>query len=203
MRYYLLLLIFMFTVLSGSAQLHNRLIKINIGYSSAQLGYQQDINGFNDTSLHHFELVTQLPSISYTHEFILSDILSVSGKGGFQYMNIFYDNHYYGGPIFYLSLNPALSIVYRNKFEYYIKLQVGVNYWMSKPELLGDIAKRVFPEKFNIFTGVTIGGFNYYFSPTLGANLELSIWTPELISIGLSYRFLKGGVPSIQEMQDL
>jgi len=187
----------------GFCQLHNRLVKINIGYTSAQLGYAEDIKNFNDTSVHQFEMVTQLPSISYTHEFIVSNVLSISGKAGFQYLNLFYDQHHYGGPIAYLSINPALSIVYRNKFEYYIKLQAGVNYWMNKSSVLDDDTRRVFPEKFNVFTGVTIGGFNYYFSPKLGANLELSIWTPELISVGLSYRFFKGELPSIQEMQDL
>lgn len=184
-------------------QLHNRLVKFNIGYTSAQISYQQDIKTFNDTSTHQFEMVTQLPSISYTHEFIISDILSISGKGGFQYMNLFYDHSHYGGSIIYFSINPALSIIYRNKFEYYIKLQAGVNYWMSKSDLLGDVSKRIFPEKINVFTGVTIGGFNYYFSPKFGANLELSIWSPELISVGLSYRFFKGELPTIQEMQDL
>lgn len=187
----------------GFSQIHNRLVKLNLGYTTAQLGYQDDIKNYNDTSKHHFELVTQLPSLSYTHEFIISDILSISGKGGFQYMNIFFDNTYYGGPLFYVSVNPALSIFYRNKFEYYIKLQACVNYWLTKSEVLDDVSQRIFPEKFTIFTGVTIAGFNYYFSPKFRANLELSIWTPELISVGLSYRFFKGELPSIQEMQEL
>ncbi len=197
----LFLLLLMASV--GFGQIHNRLVKINIGCTSAQLGYADDIKNFNDTSKYQFEMVTQLPSLSYTHEFIISNVLSISGKAGFQYLNLFYDNQYYGGSIAYLSINPALSIFYRNKFEYYIKLQAGVNYWMVNTSVLDDVSRNVFPEKFNIFTGVTIGGFNYYFSPKLGANLELSIWTPELISVGLSYRFFKGELPTIQEMQEL
>ncbi len=59
--------------LFGYGQLHNRLVKLNIGYTTAQPGYQDDIKNYNDTSKYHFELVTQLPSLSYTHEFIISD----------------------------------------------------------------------------------------------------------------------------------
>lgn len=193
-----ILLIFSFQPLFG--QLHNRLIKFNIGVSSAQFGIKNEIAEFNDTSLHQFELVTTMPTISYSHEFIISNILSISGKGGFQYLNIYYDNQYYGSPFFYLSVNPAISIIYRKKFEYYIKLQLGVNYWMNKPELLEPVTRRLFPEKINAVTGVTIGGFNYYFSPKFGANLELSIWSPELVSFGLTYRFLRGELPTIQEL---
>lgn len=202
MRFLFLLLIITFT--SGVfGQIHNRLIKFNVGISSEQITHRNDILDFNDTSDHEFEFVSKAPAFSYTHEFILSNILSVSGKAGFQYLNIFYDNQHYGSPFVHLSLNPALSLVYTGKFEYYVKLQVGVMYWFNKPELLSDISRRIFPEKFNVFTGVTIGGFNYYFSEKMGANLELSLWSPELLTVGLSYRFFRGELPTIQEMQEL
>lgn len=189
--------------LSTQAQLHNRLIKFNVGYSRAQLGFEQNIQAFNDTSSHQFEFTTQLPTFSYSHEFIISDILSISGKGGFQYLNVFYDHQHYGSPFVFLSVNPALSLFYREKFEYYMKLQVGVTYWMNKPELLDDLTRRIFPEKISAITGVTLVGLNYYFTPKLGANFELSIWSPELITFGLSYRFFRGELPTIQELQEL
>ncbi len=195
------ILLVMFSVVNG--QIHNRLIKVNLGISSEQIDLKNDIAAFNDTSSHKFEFVSKSPTISYTHEFILGNILSISGKAGFQYMNIYYDHQYYGSPLVFLSVNPALSLFYRNKFEYYIKLQVGATYWLNKPELLTDLTRRIFPEDFRVFTGVTIGGFNYYFSEKMGANLELSLWSPELVTFGLSYRFFRGEIPSIQELQDL
>mgnify|MGYP000145849867 CR=1 FL=1 len=184
-------------------QIHNRLVKINLGISGEQIEFKDDIKNFNDTSSHQFEFVSMSPTISYTHEFIFSNILSVSGKAGFQYLNIFYDNQHYGSSFGFLSINPALSLYYRKKFEYYIKLQVGVNYWFNKPELLPNITQRGFPEGINVFTGITIGGFNYYISNKLGLNLELSVWSPELVTFGLSYRFFRGEIPNIQELQEL
>lgn len=187
----------------AGAQIHNRLVKVNVGYSSEQIDLANEIKTNNDTSLTKFEFVSKVPTFSYTHEYILGNVLSLSGKIGFQYLNIFYNNQHYGSPYIYASINPALSLFYRKKFEYYIKLQVGVSYWFNKPELLPDISRRIFPEKASIFTGVTIGGFNYYFSDKMGANLELSLWSPEILTVGLSYRFFKGEIPTIQELQDL
>jgi len=184
-------------------QIHNRLIKMNVGFSSEAIVHQSDIRAYTDTSVIPFEFVSSSPTVSYSHEWILGNVLSISGKAGFQYMNMYYNHEHYGSPYVNLSINPALSIFYRNRFEYYIKLQVGVNYWMNQPELLPATLRRLFPEKFNVFTGFTLGGFNYYFSDKWGANLELSLWSPELCTFGISYRFFKGELPSIQEMQEL
>ena len=63
--------------------------------------------------------------------------------------------------------------------------------------------RRLFPEKVNLFTGVTLGGFNYYISDHLGLNLELSIWAPEMATLGITYRFFHGDLPTIQENQEL
>lgn len=200
MRGIIFVIISFFSLLSFG-QIHNRIIKFNTGISSEQIDYQNEIKLFNDTSDRQFEFVSKSPCISYSHEYLLGDVLSISGKIGFQYLNIFYNNQHYGGSFLYGSINPALSIFYNGKFEYYVKLQVGLNYWFNNPEMLSSISRRVFPEGLNIFTGVTIGGFNYYFSDKMGLNLELSVWSPELLTVGLSYRFFRGEIPDIQELQ--
>ena len=198
-----LFFILLFSLKGLNAQLHNRLIKFNVGMTTEEFAHKADIKAHNDTSDIKFEFVSKSPSLSYTHEYVFSNILSVSGKIGGQYMNIFFNDQHYGSPYIFASINPALSLIYRGNFEYYIKLQLGASYWFNTPELLPDISRRVFPENANVFTGVTFAGINYYVSDKLGLNLELSVWSPELVSFGLSYRYYKGGIPSIQEMQDL
>jgi hypothetical protein len=202
MRYFISFLLLVVTFFA-SAQLHNRIIKFNVGVSSEQIDFKNSINGINDTSLHQFEFVSKSPIVTYSHEFLLGNIISFSGKAGFQYFNIYYDNQYYGSPFATLSINPQISVYNYNRFEYYVKLQVGVAYWFNHPELLSGQIARNFPEKATIFTGVTLGGFNYFITNKMGLNLELSLWSPELLTFGVSYRFFKGDKPSIQQMQNL
>lgn len=199
---YLIAILFSINISQGFTQLHNRLIKFNVGISNEQIDLKRSINEYNDTSSKKFEMVSMMPIVSYTHDFIFSNRLSVSGKIGFQYLNLFYNNQHFGTSFLYLSVNPTISIYYQKKFEYYIKLQVGADYWLNKPELLDYQTRKIFPEKVNPIIGVTLGGFNYYVTEKLGLNLELSIWSPEFLTFGLSYRFLKGDVPTIQQYQD-
>ncbi|NOQ72057.1 MAG: hypothetical protein GQ574_08655 [Crocinitomix sp.] len=200
----LILLCGLFVSLFSQSQIHNRLIKLNVGFTSEQINFKNDIINFNDTSKHQFEFVSKSPAISYTHEFLFGNVFSLSGKVGFQYLNIFYDNQHYGSPLVYGSINPAVSVFYNGKFEYYVKLQFGVIHRFNTPDLLSGVTVRLFPENKPIFfAGVTIGGFNYYVSDKLGLNLELSIWSPELLTFGLSYRFFRGEIPTIQELQEL
>lgn len=199
---YLIAILFSSIISQGFTQLHNRLIKFNVGISNEQIDLKRSINEYNDTSSKKFEMVSLMPIVSYTHDFIFSNRLSVSGKIGFQYLNLFYNNQHFGTSFLYLSVNPTISIYYQKKFEYYIKLQVGADYWLNKPELLDYQTRKIFPEKVNPIIGVTLGGFNYYVTEKLGLNLELSIWSPEFLTFGLSYRFLKGDVPTIQQYQD-
>ena len=200
--YFLFFLLLLSAVSNGQI---NRMVKLNIGFTRDQMDYKRDIQNFNDTSDHHFEFVSKSPAISYTHEYFYGQILSLSGRLGFQYLNIYYDNQYYGSPLFHFSINPALTLVSLEKFEYYLKLQVGVNYRFIKPELINNssIPSRTFPEKLNIYAGVTIGGFHYYLNDKWGLNAELSIWAQEVLTFGLTYRFLKGDLPTMQELDQL
>lgn len=191
-----------FSFFGLNGQIHNRLLKINVGVSSEQFIHKSTFQDINDTSLHEFEMVTTMPTFSYSHEFVINDILSMSGKVGFQYMNAFYDNQHYGTPFLYISANPQVSLFYRKGFEIYVRLQAGISFWFNKPEILTDQMKRLFPEPVNFFTGVT-GGFNYFLTDHLGLNLELSIWSPEMVTFGISYRYFKGELPAIQETKEL
>jgi len=196
-------IIFFFGGFILHSQIHNRLVKINVGVSSEQYRHKNTFDAVNDTSLHEFELVTTMPTFSYTHEFVINDVLSLSGKAGFQYMNAFYDNQHYGSPYIYVSVNPQVSVFYRKGFEYYIRLQAGVSFWFNKPDMLTDQMRRLFPNHVNFFTGVTLGGFNYFISDHIGLNLELSIWSPEMVSFGISYRYYNKELPDIQETKEL
>ena len=78
--------------------------------------------------------------------------LSFSGTVGFQYMNIYYDNQYYGSPFIYASVNPQVSLFYRRGFEYYIKLKAGVTVWFQNKDIITGQMRRLFPSTINMFT---------------------------------------------------
>jgi hypothetical protein len=196
----LVLLLIVFT--SGFSQ-YNRLIKVNTGVSSEQFEHQQISKAINDTGAVKLDYLSWSPTLSYTHEIMLGQILSVSGNIGFQYMNLYYGPDHYGAPYMYISVNPQVSLYYRKGFEYYVKLRIGSSFYFHNPHLLPDPAQRLMPNTANIFTGVTLGGFNYFINDHFGLNLELSIWSPELATFGVSYRFYRGELPKIQgEDQD-
>jgi hypothetical protein len=186
-----------------NAQIHNRVLKINSGVSYEQFIHKKTFETINDTSSHQFEMLTVLPTFSYSHEFVMSDVISLGGRAGFQYMNAYYDHQHYGTPYAWLSANAIISIFYRKGFEYYVKLQAGLTFWFHRPGIITDQMRRLFPDHVNVFTGVTVGGFNYFITDHLGLNLELSIWSPEMATFGLSYRFYKGELPEIQETKEL
>jgi hypothetical protein len=186
-----------------TAQIHNRVLKINSGVSYEQFGHKNIFAVINDTSAHQFEMVTVLPTISYSHEFVMNDVISLGGRVGFQYMNAYYDDQHYGTPYAWISANTIISVFYRKGFEYYVKLQAGLTFWFHHPEIITDQMRRLFPDHVNLFTGVTLGGFNYFITDNLGLNLELSIWSPEMATLGLSYRFYKGELPEIQETKEM
>jgi hypothetical protein len=201
MRY--LLLLFSFTSLVAHTQIHNRVIKFNMGVTYDQFARKDLFNAMNDTSANQFEMVTAMPVMAYSHEFVLNSVLSISGRAGFQYLNEFYNNKHYGSPFLMFSVNPQISVFYRKGFEYYIKLQAGVSCWFQNSELLSDQQKKYFPDRVNMFTGVTIGGFNLFISDHLGLNLELNVWSPEMATFGITYRYFKGELPEIEETKEL
>lgn len=194
MRRWLIITSFFFSVI-GISQPYNRIIKVNMGMSGEQLDHIQIKNAINDTGSVKMEFLSWTPTISYTHEFIFGQVLSISGNVGFQYMNLYYGHQHYGAPYFYISANPQVSLFYRKGFEYYIKLKVGSSFYIHDPDVIPEPTRRLMPETANFFTGVTLGGFNYFITDRLGLNLELSIWSPEMATFGLSYRFFKGELP--------
>lgn len=174
-----------------------------MGVSYDQFAYKNAFDAINDTSDHEFELETVMPVMIYSHEFVANNIISFSGRLGFQYMNQFYDYKPFGGSYLFISANPQISIFYRRGFEYYIKLQAGLVYRFQKTEVLEDQQRRYFQDDLSFFTGVTLGGFNYFITDNLGLNLEINIWSPEMATFGISYRFFKGELPEIENTNDL
>ena len=199
-RWVIFFLLFSTTV--SWAQPYNRLVRVNTGISSEQFDHMGIQNTINDTGAIKMEFVSWSPTLSYTHEVVFGQILSVSGSIGFQYMNLFYGHQHYGGSYFYTSINPQLVLFNRKKFEYYIKLRVGASFYIHNTEIIPDPVHDFLPRTVNMFTGVTLGGFNYFINERIGLNLELSIWSPEMATFGISYRFFKGELPKIQSYEN-
>jgi hypothetical protein len=192
----LLLLILLLKISISYSQIHNRLIKFNVGYSTEQYTVKNQINILNvSDSINKFSYNFGLPVITISEEFTLNELFSFTGTLGYQYFDIDYNNDKYGTNLFFVSVNPQLSIFYKAGFEYYLKLKLGYIYRFGIQKSIPEQSQRLLPEKSNLFTGVTFGGFNFFFHDHWGANLELSLWSPELINFGLTYRFFKGERP--------
>lgn len=197
-------IVFLFIVQNSVfGQIHNRVMKFNMGLTYDQYTHQNLFDAINDTSSHELEFVTAMPVMAYSHEFVANNVLSFSGRVGFQYLNEFYDHQHFGSSMVFLSFNPQVSVFYRRGFEYYIKLQVGGIYRFQKNDLLDDQMRRLFPDNLSVFTGVTIGGFNYFMTDNLGLNLEVNIWSPELVTFGITYRYFRGELPEIENAEEL
>ncbi|MBD3637154.1 MAG: hypothetical protein HUJ25_07375 [Crocinitomicaceae bacterium] len=174
------------------------MIKVNMGMSREMIDHYRIQKSINDTGDVKLDFLSWSPTVSYSHEFIFGQVISASGTVGFQYMNLYYGSRHYGAPFFYISANPQLSIFYRKNFEYYIKLQIGGTFYIHNPEVIPEPTRRLLPKKANLFTGVTLGGFNFFLTDKLGLNLELSFWSAEMVTFGLTYRFFSGDLPEIQ-----
>lgn len=204
-----LILLFLIILSNGYGQQpsapFNTLIKVHAGVSHEQIDHERFVRSINDTGSVKLEFLSWSPTISYTHEFALGQIFSISGNVGFQYMNLYYGHQHYGAPYCYVSINPQLSVFYRKRFEYYIKLRVGGSFYFHNPDVIPEPTRRLLPEKANLFTGVTLGGFNYFINDKFGLNLEISVWSPEFVTFGFSYRWFRGELPVIQtnENKDL
>lgn len=193
MRSVLILALFIFQI-NANAQPYNRVIKLNMGISGEQFDHVAFSKIINDTGSVKMEFLSWSPTIAYSHEFIFGQILSVSGTVGFQYMNIYYGSQLYGAPYLWASVNPQLSLLYNKGFEIYAKLKVGTTIYIHHPEVIPEPINRLLPNTVNLFTGVT-AGFNYFINDKIGLNLELSIWSPELATFGINYRFFRGELP--------
>lgn len=192
----LLLIFFLLGISTSFSQIHNRVLKFNIGVSGEQFSLADDIEKFNDTSsFNQFTHNLTLPSFSFSEEFTLNELFSLTGTIGYQYYDIDFNNQKYGTNLFFASVNPQLSVFYRAGFEYYIKLKVGLIYRQGDFNSVPVYTQRFFPTKFDMFTGVTFAGINVFFHDNWGANMELSLWSPELVNVGLTYRFFKGELP--------
>lgn len=163
---------------------------LRLGYTVDQYSHQVTIKEYNDTSKNHsMELLMQMPSIAYCHEFVVSPILSLTGTVGWQYFNVFYDYHHLGGNEFWITVNPKISLMRRKYFEYYVKLKLGASFWTHDLNLLPDNERRLFPGTANVITGFTFAGLNFFVNDNWGVNIEANLFSPELISVGASYRF--------------
>lgn len=172
-----------------NTQGYNQVSKLSFGYSNEHMDHYILKNGINDTGAVALDFKGWSPSISYTHEFIFGNVLSICGNLGYQYMNLNYGGQKYGGSFTYFSVAPKITLVHRLNFEYYMKLKAGGIFYFHEPNIIPEPARRFLPDKANVFTGVTLIGLDFLFAKNLGFNMELSVWSPEFITAGITYRF--------------
>ncbi len=186
----------------GSAlfgQIHNRMIKFNVGISKEQFGLKESIVSFNDTSANQFDNGFFSPVFSISEEFTFNERFSLGATVGYQYFDIKYNTMPYGFNLFFGTINPQLSVFYRAGFEYYIKLKAGIVYRTVDNTIIPEQTQRQFPQSTNLITGVTIAGLNFFVSDNWALNAEFSVWSPEWVNLGISYRFFKGVMPNVED----
>lgn len=189
----ILLIVLFFTTINGYSQnygtIYNQVSKLSIGYSAEQRDHYFLKEKINDTGAVEMNFNGWAPSVSYTHSFLFGNVIGLDANIGFQYMNLDYGTQNYGGSFVYTSIAPTITVLQRVSFEYYMKLKVGGVFYFHHPNIIPEPARRFFPDKVGLFTGVTLGGFNFLFGNNLGMNVEISVWSPEFITCGLTYRF--------------
>lgn len=170
---------------------YNRTFKIGTGVGLNTYRYERHMQFYSDTSEHQFKIQGHTPFFTFSEDIIIDNLFSIGYTIGYQYSNIKYDNQSFGTNLFFGAINPRLTIFHNRFFEYYIKMNVGIAYRDAKTDLLPLTMQRILPEKYQLFTGVTIGGVNFFSGEHFGGNIEFSLWSPETVNVGLSYRFLK------------
>lgn len=169
---------------------YNHNFRIGTGYSLNTLRLDNSMQSYSDTSEHQFVINQHSPIFSFSHTMAIDSVFSLGYALGYSFSDIRFDNTYYGSQRFFLSINPQLHLIRKYNFEYYIRLRIGVSYEANElANVPSERIQNLFPTGFRMFTGCTIAGINYLINDHLALSTELSIWCPETISFGLSYRF--------------
>lgn len=171
---------------------YNHTFRYGMGYSLNTTRLDNSMRVYNDTSEHQFQILGHSPMFSFSHTIALDSTFSLGYTFSYAQSEILFDNQYYGSRSAYISLNPQVHIFRRYNFEYYVKLRLALNYEQNNLSMVpSERIRHIFPTGFHMYTGVTLAGLNFLISDHLALNAELSIWSPESVSIGASYRFFR------------
>ena len=171
---------------------YNHSFRIGTGYSLNTTRMDNSMQTYTDTSEHTFNVAGHTPTFSLGYSCALDSTFTLGFTMAYASSEIYFDNQFYGSKFFYFSFNPQLHIFRSYNFEYYMKLKVGVSYERNHLDMVpSERIQNLYPTGFHMFTGVTIAGINYLINDNLALNTEISIWSPETVSMGLSYRFYK------------
>jgi len=168
---------------------YNHAFIFTSGASINTMRMNNSMSNYNDTSEHQFTVNGHSPIFSFTYEMAVDSTFGLSYTIGYSNSNILFDNKYYGTRQFFLSVNPQVFISRSYNFETYFRLKIGVAYLDNRlSENPSEILKRVYQTGFHMFTGIAFG-VNYLVSDHLALSAALSLWSPETVNFGISYRF--------------
>jgi hypothetical protein len=171
---------------------YNRSLKFNSGMSVRTYAISNMMQQYSDTSEHQFQVNGHSPIFSFSQGFAIDSTFSISYTLGYSQSDILFDNSYYGTKRYSLAVHPQVNLFRSYNWEYYMQLNVGLIYYDNNlDEVPSEVLQRIFPTGLKMFTGVTVVGINYFLGDHLAMNTELSIWGPETLNFGLSYRFFK------------
>lgn len=169
---------------------YNHSFRFATGYSLNTARMDASMKHYSDTSEHNFSVNNHTPIFSFSHTIAIDSCFTLGYTLAYANSDIYFDNIYYGSQFAYLSLNPQLHVYRSFNFEYYVKLKIGVSYEHNQLDMVpSERIQNLYPTGFHMFTGFTFAGINYLINDNLALNAELSIWSPESVNVGLSYRF--------------
>jgi hypothetical protein len=167
---------------------HRHVIKVSIGYSRALRNSLTLIDQFTDYS-DKFTHPSFSPVYSFSHEYYLDNVFSLSYCLGYVNSNVSLNNEKIQSSQVSLFVKPKLNIISRPKFEAYAQLNIGVVYHdmkMSRIESEGLVNQ--LPPNFKMYTGFTPIGFNFIISEQIWFNAEISLWSYEFANVGFKFK---------------
>ncbi|PCJ66928.1 MAG: hypothetical protein COA58_05610 [Bacteroidetes bacterium] len=203
----IIILVFTSLYVNAQNQEAQNVIGVRAGFSVTG-GFIKAAGKLEDNSLDTLQRETStsnLPALSFTYDYGISDEFSVGLLTSIQTFNGSVKNYGFNTPNdtfivenidftlrrIYVGIAPKYHWATSNeKVDLYSGIRLGYIIWVNNIET-SDPNFDIF-DKFNVgrpsFNLVPIGG-NFYFDDNFGANFELAIGAPYIFSAGLQYKF--------------
>ena len=167
---------------------HKHVLKFSIAYSSTICKTTNTISRFEGYSI-NFNYHTYDPVYSFSHEFYLDNIFSMSYSLGFVSSKMNLNNVKIQSKQAFLFVHPKLNILRRPNFEIYSQLNVGVVYNdMDRGKIKSETLRHFLPPTFKLYTGFTPIGINLRITDQIWLSSEASIWSYERFNVGIKFK---------------
>ncbi|MBD3638233.1 MAG: hypothetical protein HUJ25_12845 [Crocinitomicaceae bacterium] len=171
---------------------YKHVIKFSSGISTENFYVEQVLRDHRNPETESFIFPRVRPSLSFSHEIYLDEIMSLAYTIGYTRNNIKLNGANLQNQQAFVFIKPKLNFFRRKNIEGYMQLNVGLVYNdMNFDMIQNDQMRRLLPGNFKMYTGFTPIGLNFRLTDQLWANFEGSLWSFEALSVGLKYKLKK------------